>query len=335
MASIKTKTYFFLRFLYSNYTSVRFQRIIESFAEKRLSHRFYTNNMVSTKENEVICMIDGRVKHGGLTDRLNGIISTYHAAKSFGRPFKILFNHPFLLSDYLVPNTINWIIEDNDIDYSSNTKVIFLRANKLNQAQKREVQLIETIAANQHSQIHVYSNINGINNLIYHNLFNELFKPSERLKQYIDSELTTINTEYISATFRFQQLLNDFKEGDYEILDKEKADELITQCLDTLVQLHYNHPNKTILVTSDSHSFLQKAKQIPYVAVPSGKVIHMEYNDTRDFIAQGKAFVDLYLLSKSEIIYSIAIGPMMDSGFPRLAAKINNRPFVLIDSKPT
>ena len=53
------------------------------------------------ERKQVICMFDGRMHHGGLADRLRGIISTDYVCKQKGYDFRIYFVHPFCLEDFL------------------------------------------------------------------------------------------------------------------------------------------------------------------------------------------------------------------------------------------
>ncbi len=65
----------------------------------------------SNRTTIIICF-DGVVSHGGLLDRLKGVISFYEVAKKKNIDFKIHFNHPFHLSDFLEPNEVDWQIEN-------------------------------------------------------------------------------------------------------------------------------------------------------------------------------------------------------------------------------
>lgn len=66
----------------------------------------------------VICMFDGKMRHGGLSDRLRGMISVYKLCEKFKLDFKIYHVSPFLLENYLVPNKIDWSINENDISFN-------------------------------------------------------------------------------------------------------------------------------------------------------------------------------------------------------------------------
>ena len=53
-------------------------------------------------------MVDGKIRHGGLADRLYGILCTYSYCKSCGIDFKLYFVSPFNLSLLLQPNSYDW-----------------------------------------------------------------------------------------------------------------------------------------------------------------------------------------------------------------------------------
>ena len=67
----------------------------------------------------IVCMVDGKRKQGGLADRLRGIVSTYYVCKKLGYDFRINFVHPFPLIDYLVPNTYDWRVSQDELCYNS------------------------------------------------------------------------------------------------------------------------------------------------------------------------------------------------------------------------
>lgn len=327
--NIYHKIYNCARFIFANFFPVNIQRKIEGIKEKKL-YKSYNSPLLLPHNNEVICMIDGKFKHGGLTDRINGIISCFHASMNSGRLFRINFTCPFNLYDYLVPNEFQWIISSEEIAYNFESKPIFIRAFNKARNSLRGRQLIRAIEQNPRKQLHVYTNINIVEEETFRKIFHKLFKPSDRLCSILNMERKRIGNSYISATFRFQQLLNDFNEGDYSILSPQKATNLIIRNLQMLIKLHDLYPTDKILVTSDSKTFLNEAIKFPFVMTTSGETIHMEYNDNSDFMTQAKAFVDLFLLSEAKVIYSIVIKPMYNSGFPKLASIINNRPFKII-----
>lgn len=112
-----------------------------------------------------------------------------------------------------------------------------------------------------------------------------------------------------------------------ESLVPREQELLIEQCyielkkfIDTLPEFY------KILVTSDSERFLTKASTLPRTYIIPGKVIHIRYKTT-DTSAYMKTFLDMFLLSGAESLVLFKTGKMYNSGFPRLASQIGNKPF--------
>ena len=59
--------------------------------------------------------VDGRMGHGGMFDRLKGLVSIYSVAKSQGKPFRILFTYPFRLETYLEPRDYDWRLREGEL----------------------------------------------------------------------------------------------------------------------------------------------------------------------------------------------------------------------------
>lgn len=301
-------------------------RLIERIYEFSIKQKYYTNSNQRMRDTSVICIVSGWFNNGGLTDRINGIISAYYAAEKSGRKFKLLFDEPFNLTDYLIPNKVDWHINTNDIIYGVNSKPIFLRAFNRCMSARLE-QLVKIAKHYNHKQLHVFTNVVCADNEIYHKYFHRLFKPSERLDELIKLELKRIGERYISVTFRFQQLLGDFQEGNFPTLATKEALKLINDCVLSLEYIHLQNNDKIIVVTSDSITFLNIVKKFEYVKIIPGKVVHMQYDNNKDFLVHAKAFVDLYVIANAEKIYLVVNPPMHDSGFPKFASKIYLHPF--------
>ena len=65
--------------------------------------------------HRIIYMADDRMCSSGMFDRLKGMVSLYALSKAQGKQFDIFHVNPFLLEDYLQPNSYNWIC--NGIHY--------------------------------------------------------------------------------------------------------------------------------------------------------------------------------------------------------------------------
>lgn len=162
-------------------------------------------------------------------------------------------------------------------------------------------------------------------------MFFELFKLTQPLAVEINYNKAKIGIGggYVSITYRFQQLLGDFKESNYEVLSESERNKIIERCLDFIKKIKQKHQYvEKILITSDSQTFLQKAKErYEYVYTIHGKVYHVDYTNNKDNFAYMKSFVDLFMLSEAEFVYNYVTGQMYPSGFPSIAAKIGNKPF--------
>lgn len=330
------RIYSYLRLCFGKYASTNLQRIVEKVVEYKLLRSFYSsrNHNSSIYNNDVIAMIDGRVKHGGLTDRINGLVSTYKAAQKSNRNFKIKFDFPFRLETFLEPNVIPWETSTSNLSYGADSKPIFIRSiNNYGLNQKKGDRLVKIIETNPHKQLHVYTNIIYFSDKEFSSIFQRLFRVSPRLQKEISVRRDKIGPNYISATFRFQQLLGDFKEGDYDILRPDEQRVLIQRNIEELKELHKKFPNDRIFVSSDSITFLNLVKALEFVDVSDGELVHMQYNGSNNFETHARAFIDLFLIAHAKMVFSITIGPMYESGFPKLAAKIYLKPYHSIQLK--
>ncbi len=276
-------------------------------------------------------MLDGRRIHGGLSDRFWGIISTYQYCKKHKIDFKINFTSPYNLEEFLLPNKVNWQINPNEITYGfPSSRPRYLSVFSHNRTEMATY--CEKVLGQKCHQLHLYTNTRSIQNEEYSKLFNELFKLNPRLENSIYEIRKNLTTDYISITFRFQQLLGDFNEGNFPILKtaKEKR-ELLQKCLNVVGKLSTDN-NCKILVTSDSGTFLKEASKINNVVIIPGKVVHVDFKaESETYKVHEKSFLDLFLISQATIIYLANFRPLYHSGFPMTAALIGGKKYVEID----
>ena len=161
----------------------------------------------------VVFMCDGKMIHGGLTDRIRGILSTYQVAKRHHLPFKINWITPFELTEFLLPNKIDWTINPQEIRYDNNSfpAIMFkLPIERRFENFYNEI-VFKNFFRNPKNQTHVYTNLDfARKNFAY--LYNELFKPSDYLLSSLDPHLSNLGENYISFSFRYTGLLGDFKD---------------------------------------------------------------------------------------------------------------------------
>ena len=296
--------------------------------ERLLELKYYTFfNHSKNIRPLYIAMVDGRFSHGGLSDRLKGIISLYAYCKARHKDFRINFTSPFNLSDYLVPNKYDWRISPEEITCSYwNVRVLNITC---------EYKGERLLKLKTKKQIHYYNNHNIIESInkcygthySYGELFNELFVPVPELSNLIDIHRKRIGSDYLAAVFRFQDLLGDFKEYDFPTLAMDERLLLMERCKNAILRLMDKHPGQKCLVTSDSSSFLEYISKVDRVYTLPGKVVHMDVTSDASYAIYMKSFLDLYMIAGAKQVFCIGTKEMYPSEFPMYAAKINDIPF--------
>ena len=294
------------------------------------AYYFKENTRAKNIKKQIIYMADGKILHGGLSDRLCGIISMYAYAKRFEYEFKIFFVDPYNITDFLLPNQYDWKIEDNELSYNPKDACPVYLPHYSNNYDKTVKYINARLKGIDAKQIHAYSNTRYFTREDFPILFNELFKPCERLQEALDLHKSVLTDDYVSLTFRFQQLLGDFKERNFATLNDEQSKEILIQkCLNALEFLHVKVGNKKILVTSDSTTFLKRASELDYTYVVLGNIRHMDFTSGEkvDISVDMKSYVDMFLLANAKKIYLCNISPLYRSGFPETSSYIEGKPY--------
>ncbi|MDR2521893.1 MAG: hypothetical protein LBC72_04995, partial [Spirochaetaceae bacterium] len=142
----------------------------------------------------------------------------------------------------------------------------------------------------------------------------------------IDYHLSQIGGNFISASFRFMALLGDFNEaGSALVLPEADRQALITRCLEHLQEIHDENNGEKILVTSDSITFVNKAKKFDFVYVAPGEIAHIDNAAGLDKAVHMKTFLDYMLLTYSQKLYLVVDGNMYRSGFAYRASLHKSR----------
>lgn len=289
----------------------------------------YTGNE-SIMIKGVIFMIDGRTVHGGLSDRLRGLFSVYEYAKQSGREFKIAWDYPFLLQDYLAPASFDWIVNRHSLPYDrKNVSVKFF--NSYSALDNDETMYFKLLQTDKQLE-YVYSNVT-LHEERFAEYFKELFRPVPKLSASIDMCLKEIGGKYVSITFRFIGLLGDFKDTPiYGLLNEEEREIYINKALSAVRYIKTLHPEmEKILVTSDSGLFLKRLEGLPFVYVIPGTVVHMDRTVNNDYGLHAKSFLDLLLISRAEKCYSYGYGRMFKyTRFAKTAALIGGKQLIIL-----
>ncbi len=293
--------------------------------ERILRRKWYKKDNAKSSFVGLISCVDGRLWHGGLTDRFKGIISTFAFCRQNDIPFRIKYDYPFKLEDYLIPNQYDWRLKEGEFSTNyDNSEILYL----VGESKKKRYRIPKR------TQIHVYANRDATlnhDNLQWGELFKSLFQPSDTLKKAI-SELDF--GKYIAVVFRFQNLLGDFPEYDFKPLDEEGKKKLLIKCEKAVDNFLKQYKAYNVLVTSDSISFLNMIKEKERVRIIPGKVSHVDNKvEHKNGDTYLKSFVDFFMISKAIKVFGVGTKYMYPSGFPKYAAKVNNIPFerVIID----
>lgn len=297
--------------------------------------KHYTNSSSDfevSQEKTVVFLCNGFVEHGGWGDRLKGILSTYAVCKHIGVDFRLSFTSPFPLTDYLVPNTYDWTIREDEVIYDRSVSGIItleIGAETDWQARKQYEYLRKKILHSSARQIHVYTNAHFAYNHGFAELFNELFKPTERLRASIDKCKLDLGHDFISVSSRFIGSLGDFVDTQKsDALPQPMRQQLLNRCVEQVRLLHENHPQSRILVCSDSITFLRAVSALPYTYIYSGRMVHFDTNNSSSsYELYEKTFVDFMLIADASHIYRLETRWVRNSGFPYAASKVHGHPF--------
>ena len=274
----------------------------------------------------VVFMIDGKTLHGGLSDRLRGLFSTYLYCKKKGYVFKVYWVYPFRLQDYLMPANIDWLINKDDLCFNKK-QVAFRYFNSYSFMSDDEKAYFKALNTKKKEE-HIYSNIT-LREDLFKQFFHDLFVPAPRLQYAIDVCLREINSTYVSISFRFIGLLGDFNDRPdlYPALGSDEEKRIyVEKCLSAIEHLHNEFTECKILVTADSSLFLNEVKRIPYAYVIKGLVGHMDNIANDNYDLHAKTFLDMIMISMAERCFIYSYGRMYGATrFAKTAALIGGK----------
>lgn len=286
-----------------------------------------------TKKKEIIIVFDGNFGHGGLVDRLKGIVSFYAISKEINADFKIYFKHPFQLDTFLEPNQYNWLATETDLKFNPlQTKFLFLMDNfsfNWNQAIKHSNKQKFIVYANIDYLNQIYNDLeNEMLKIKWSELFQELFKKSNLLQ----NELENLNlpTEYAAVHTRFTSLLGDFNDTSIRSVSEKRKTEMMNLLNEKITKSDNELPKA---VFSDSIIFLNFIKENSDVIVLEGKPSHVDVKNSGSDDDNLKTFVDFFVISEAKRIYLLRTKEMYNSAFSKYASYLYNKSFFNIEIK--
>lgn len=287
----------------------------------------------SSRGGRVIFMCDGFKGHGGITDRLRGLLTTYREAKRLGRPFFVSWTSPFMLEEFLLPASVDWRTNAEDIgrNYADSYPLILdVSPEQWKNIFKRPL-FRYGFRCNGGRDVLVYTNMD-CGRSEYPTLYRELFRPSEYLQRNIDLHLAALGGRFWAYTFRFGNIFGDFRDIVGRELEGEARQRMLEKNLGELRRLLNELPEGArALVTSDSLFFLTQAEAVDSrIYVVKQQLMHTDFCGGGDVGREVwlKSFVDQNLLMKAERVYLLKTGDMYKSGFPEFAALIGGGEYI-------
>lgn len=307
--------------------------IIRTAKMKKQWYRVKTVNADSKKSNCIIYCADGHIAHGGLADRMYGIMALYALCKIENVPFYINWCAPYNLLLFLVPNEYDWSIEKASVVYDIRFSVPRCLLGGAIRLPKNAVSL------SRGKQVHAYCNFKNIDfinkkygtDFSYKELFHELFKLSPAFAKDLQNYKSQLPQQYAGVQVRVLNAFGDFSDSVDNMLSDEERKLLITFCSKKIRQIN-DDTEKKVLFTSDSQILIDSIKKEfdsddILLTIP-GKITHSDFageSDTTLYETHKKTFIDLFLLSGSTHLYQIRNKHIYKSGFSILAAKISGK----------
>ena len=283
------------------------------------------------KRKQIVCMYDGRMNHGGIADRLRGVVSSYYVCRQMGYDFRIYFDHPFRLEDYLEPADVDWRIAKDDLCFNSeDAEPMFCGSNGTLVEPFFQKLWFKKRFREARKQLHVYTNALLLpRSKQYGECFRALFRPTERVEKALAKYSEPLQGGYVTMSLRFIGLLDDFTERDGKHISPDEQQQLMERCVDQIRRLHNRMAiKKKVLLTSDSTRFLRfAASRLDFVYFIPGDVVHIDYQDETSDDINIKLFVDMLLIARADEAFLLQTDKMYNSGFPRRAAQITSIPF--------
>lgn len=284
------------------------------------------------RDTKVVFMCDGYRGHGGLTDRMRGLLTTYLEAKKHELPFFIYWTKPFRLEDFLVPaGDCDWRTDSENIGYNYvDSFPVIIDVSPAGWKNIFKKYIFKHSFAGKRDKL-VYTN------MIYEterfpSLYRELFKPSEYLQSGIDLHLKNIGSRFWSYTFRFGNLFGDFRDMIGVPLEGDEKQKLLEKNIGELKRLICELPDGfKAVVTSDSLYFLTQAEKLDNrIYVVKEKLLHVDFykEDEAKKEIWLKSFLDQNLVMRAEKAYLLRTDDMYKSGFTEFAALIGGGEYV-------
>lgn len=310
------------------------QEKLKFFLNFRKEYSLFAPKIHTKNDKKIIVFnVDGKTAHGGLSDRFRGLFASYYYAQKIDADFKVIWEHPFLIEDYLQPATFDWRADKSKLSHNF-FEVGFRFQNDYSRIANDEETFFKLMKSPK-PELHVYINTT-IHEELYGDFFAKLFRPSKDLQSAMETHLRALGgaKEYVSMSFRFIGILGDFKDHDQSrivLTDENEKRTYIEMCLHALNVVHRKHSDKKILVTTDSPMFMQEACNLPFVYVVPGTIDHIDSKSQKKEDVFLKTFLDFMMIVNAFKCYAYTTGEMFgQTKFARTAALCGNNEYKIL-----
>lgn len=284
--------------------------------------RFYGLGSEHPEGNQLIFFVqDGYPQpHPGLVDRFKAVVGQYYIAKQNGFEFRLVYDSPFELEKYLQPNICQWN-QTGSVSKRGKDVKLFRYGGF------RDIPKLSKEIPQYHCYYYEGLNILRSANIVnwerkWGELYRELFRPSDYLESLLKKYIP--ERPYIAVHTRFVNALENFEKGYESYLTEKEKEELIQKCLKAIGEI-VGSEKKDIYVFSDSIRFLKEVQKAGYQTLPIENIGHISFQT--DESVHDKTFIDFYVMSLSDKVYSLQGKNVYASVFSQYASIVGDKEY--------
>jgi hypothetical protein len=313
----------------------RIRQVVRNKTKRRL-YWFHLKSigLERPRKTRIVFCCNGKAPHGGLIDRLKGIVSMYEVALRIDADFYIQFTDPFDLSTYLAPNKIKW--EHQRIRFNPITDRILYKVTSKTKPNNNPISWFNLLKPRTYF---VYCNTDYLPALypeltsaeikiVWRDRYMGLFQNAPAL----NNGLSCLPTEKrFACHIRFAGILGDFHDVFSKRLSVSETLALFALLDDRLRKLAQQHSEWPLYVLSDSPIFLEHIKTQGLYGTLPGTPKHIDVNNETTGVEDHlKTFTDLLFMANSELIYAFVMPPLYYSNFGLFASIIGNKMYRVV-----
>lgn len=297
--------------------------------EQNLYNKYKQKGTLPSKQ-KLVLMLDDNFSHGGLVDRMKGLVSAYFLANQFDFDFSIYFkdiNEPL----------ISLINQENIEVFTGNNSLNFDRKISMpiiwyNYFPKKVVDIKRKLTSKK--EIHLYCNMNLLQSFHFSEI--EMQSVWANISDHVFLFKKKDIENAIGIHLRFIGLLEDFTDlRNYKLDEKQKL-KMIDWCGNKILEIGISYPDKQLKICSDSSTFLSILEQDEKFdeiknrfEIDTKFIAHTAINSNDEVFS--KTVDDFIELRSCEKVFQLRYGKMHRSDFSRFAAISGLKEYELIE----